>query len=189
MPPRSSPGSALADQPVSAAVGGAAVGALRDNPAMTEDPRYDEDAAFTLADDAATVSALVRRTPDERLRAARFGDWNAKQVIGHLAASAEVFAERVRRCIEEDRPGLPGWDQDAADAAADHTNADAMALSRSLQASHARIVGLLTRPGAAERIGVHAERGPVTAGWLGAYQARHSHEHATELARAFPPAG
>ena len=162
---------------------------MRDNRRVTEHLRYDEDAAFTLADDAATVSALVRRTPDERLRATRFGDWNAKQVIGHLAASAEVFAERVRRCIEEDRPGLPGWDGDAADAAADHTNADAMALSRSLQAAHARIVQLLGRPGTAERVGVHAERGSVTAGWLGAYQARHSHEHATELARAFPPAG
>jgi len=162
---------------------------MRDNQRVTEELRYDEDAAFTLADDAATVSALVRRTPDERLRGVRFGDWNAKQVIGHLAGSAELFAERVRRCIGEDRPELPSWDQDAADAAADHTNADAMALSRRIQAAHAQIVQLLARPGAAERIGVHAAHGPVTAGWLGAYQARHSHEHATELARAFPPAG
>lgn len=161
---------------------------MRHNPGMTDDLRYDEDAAFTLADDAATVAALVRRTPDEQLRATRFGDWNAKQVIGHLAASAEVFAERVRRCIEEDQPTIPGWDQDAADAAADHTNADPMALSRTLQAAHARIVQLLGRPGAAERPGVHAERGPVTAGWLAAYQAKHSHEHAIELGKAFPPA-
>ncbi|GAC1460605.1 MAG: hypothetical protein NVS1B1_08030 [Candidatus Limnocylindrales bacterium] len=161
---------------------------MRDNRGVAEDLRYDEDAAFTLADDAATVAALVRRTPDERLRAARFGEWNAKQVIGHLAASAEVFAERVRRCIEEDRPTLPLWDQDADDAAADHTNADPMVLSRRLQAAHAQIVQLLGHPGAAERLGVHAERGPVTAGWIAAYQARHSHEHATELGKAFPPA-
>jgi len=86
---------------------------LSDNRPVT-DLSYDEDAAFRLADDAATVSAIVRRTPDEQLRAVRFGEWNAKQVIGHLAASAEVFAERVRRCIEEERPSLPGWDQDAA---------------------------------------------------------------------------
>ncbi len=162
---------------------------MRHNPGVTEELRYDEDAAFTLADDAATVSALVRRTPDERLRAARFGEWNAKQVIGHLAVSAEVFAERVRRCVEEDRPALPGWDPDAADAAADNTNADAMALSRRLQAAHALIVQLLARPGAVERLGLHAERGPLPAGWFGAYQARHSHEHAAALAAAFPPGG
>jgi len=158
-----------------------------DDRRMTDELRYDEDAAFRLADDAATVSAIVRRTPDAQLRAARFGDWNAKQVLGHLAASAEVFAERVRRCIDEDRPTLPGWDQDAADTAADHTNADAMALSRRLQAAHAQIVQLLGRNGAVERVGVHTERGPVTAGWLGAYQAKHSHEHAVALGAAFPP--
>ncbi len=162
---------------------------MRDNAAVTDDLRYDEDAAFALADDAATISALVRRTPDAQLRTARFGDWNAKQVIGHLAASAEVFAERVRRCIEEERPTIPGWDQDAADAAADNTNADPMTLTRRLHAAHAQIIQLLSRPGAAARVGVHAERGPVTAGWLAAYQAQHSHEHAAELGRAFPPAG
>jgi len=151
------------------------------------DLSYDEDAAFRLADDAATVSAIVRRTPDEQLRAVRFGEWNAKQVIGHLAASAEVFAERVRRCIEEERPSLPGWDQDAADAAADHTDADAMTLARRLQVAHAKIVQLLATASTTGRVGVHAERGPVTAGWLGAYQAQHAHEHAVELGKAFPP--
>lgn len=161
---------------------------MRDNQGVSEDLRYDEDAAFALADDAATISALVRRTPDAELRAVRFGDWNAKQVIGHLAASAEVFAERVRRCVEEERPTIQGWDQDAADAAADNTNADPMSLARRLHAAHAQIIQLLTRPGAAARAGVHAERGPVTAGWLAAYQAQHSHEHAAELGRAFPPA-
>jgi hypothetical protein len=44
----------------------------------TDDQRYDEYAAFTLADDAATDSALVRRTTDERLRAEKIGDWTAK---------------------------------------------------------------------------------------------------------------
>lgn len=158
-----------------------------DDRGVTDELRYDEDAALRLADDAATVSAIVRRTPDAELRATRFGDWNAKQVLGHLAASAELFAERVRRCIEEDRPTLPAWDQDAADAAADHTNADAMSLSRRLQTAHAQIVQLLTKDGAVDRAGIHAQRGPVTAGWLGAYQAQHSHEHAVELGAAFPP--
>ena len=79
----------------------------------TDDLRYDEDTAFTLADDAATISALVRRTPDPELRDVRIGDWTAKEVIGHIADLAEVFAERVRRCTTEDRPVLPSVDQDA----------------------------------------------------------------------------
>lgn len=153
----------------------------------TDDLVYDEDAAFTLADDAATVSAIVRRTPDDRLRAVRIGDWTAKEVIGHLADSAEVFAERVRRSVDEDRPALPVWDQDAAHAERHNNDADAMALSKRLQAAHSAIVQLLGHPGARDRIGVHAERGPVTAGWIGAYQARHSHEHVLELQPHFPP--
>lgn len=153
----------------------------------TDDLRYDEDTAFTLADDAATISAIVRRTPDDRLRAAKIGEWTAKEVIGHLTDAAEIFAERVRRCAEEDRPALPAFDQDALQAERRNNEVDAMALSKRLQAAHGAIVRTLQRPGVRDRIGVHAERGPVTAGWLGAYQARHSHEHVTELQPFFPP--
>ena len=153
----------------------------------TDDLRYDEDTAFTLADDAATISALVRRTPDEQLRAVKIGDWTAKEVIGHVADLAEVFAERVRRCTTEDRPVLPSVDQDALQAERHNNDADLMVLSRRMQAAHAEIVRLLQQPGAADRLGLHAERGPVTAGWLAAYHARHSHEHVVELQPHFPP--
>ena len=153
----------------------------------TDDLVYDEDTAFTLADDAATISAIVRRTPDDRLRAARIGDWTAKEVIGHLADTAEIFAERVRRSVAEDRPALASFDQDAVHTQRHNNDADAMALSKRLQAAHAAIVQTLQRADVRDRIGVHAERGPVTAGWLGAYQARHSHEHVAELQPLFPP--
>ena len=153
----------------------------------TDDLRYDEDTAFTLADDAATISAIVRRTPDDQLRAAKIGEWTAKEVIGHVADMAEVFAERVRRCVTEERPALASVDQDAVQAERKNNDADAMALSKRIQAAHALIVQHLQKPGVADRIGMHAERGPVTAGWLGAYQARHSHEHVTELQPLFPP--
>lgn len=153
----------------------------------TDDLHYDEDTAFTLADDAATISAIVRRSPDERLRAVKIGDWTAKEVIGHITDMAEVFAERVRRCAAEDRPELPGVDQDAIQAERKNNDADAMQLSKRFQAAHGEIIQLLQRPGVRERMAVHAERGPVSAGWLGAYQARHSHEHVTELQPHFPP--
>jgi len=153
----------------------------------TDDLRYDEDTAFTLADDAATISAIVRRTPDEQLRAVMVGDWTAKEVIGHIADMAEVFAERVRRCATEDRPTLQSVDQDAIQAERRNNDADPMTLSKRIQAAHASIVRLLQDPVVADRLGLHAERGPVSAGWLAAYQARHSHEHVTELQPHFPP--
>jgi hypothetical protein len=148
---------------------------------------YDEDSAFMLADDAATIARIVRTVSADRLRAKRFGEWTAVEVIGHLADSAEMFAERVRRCIEEDRPALPSFDQDAMAAERRNNERDPMDLSRRLSAAHSDIVQRLTDASARSRPGIHSEHGELDAGHFGAYQARHGHEHASELAAAFPP--
>lgn len=150
---------------------------------MTELLRYDEDAAFTLMDDAATVSAIVRRVPMERLRAARFGDWDAVQLIGHVTDVAEVFAERVRRAQEEDEPRVEA----IPDGMVTDPHRDPMDLSRRLLRAHQRIVHLLQKPAAAKRPAIHSDWGRVDAGHLAAYQAKHSHEHVQELAALFPP--
>lgn len=149
--------------------------------------RYDEDSAFTLADDAATLARIVRTVEADRLRAARFGEWTAVEVIGHIADSAEIFAERVRRCIEEDRPALASFDQDELAKERRNAERDPMDLSRRVSAAHATIVRLLMDERARSRPGIHSEHGELDAGHFGAYQARHGHEHAAELATAFPP--
>ncbi len=149
--------------------------------------RYDEDSAFTLADDAATLARIVRTVAADRLRAARFGEWTAVEVIGHIADSAEIFAERVRRCIEEDRPALASFDQDELAKERRNAERDPMDLSRRVSAAHATIVRLLMDERARSRPGIHSEHGELDAGHFGAYQARHGHEHAVELANAFPP--
>jgi hypothetical protein len=149
--------------------------------------RYDEDSAFMLADDAATLARIVRTVSADRLRATRFGEWTAVEMIGHVADSAEIFAERVRRCIEEDRPALPSFDQDALAAERRNAERDPLELSRRVSAAHSEIVQRLTDERARSRPGIHSEHGELDAGHFGAYQARHGHEHATELAAAFPP--
>jgi len=148
---------------------------------------YDEDKAFFLADDASTVARIVRTVPADRLRATKFDEWTALEIIGHVADAAEIFAERVQRCIAEDRPTVASYDQDAV--AAEHRNneRDPMELSRRLSAAHSRIIQLLQRPGAAARLGIHSDWGEVDAGHFAAYQADHSHGHTSELAKAFPP--
>lgn len=154
---------------------------------MPELLTYDEDTAFSLADDAATVSALVRRADPGALRETRFGEWTALQLVAHVTDSAEIFAERVRLCVEEDQPRISPFDPDERMAGLGRTRLDPMDLSRRLQRAHSAIVQLLQRPGAADRPGVHVEWGEVPAAHFAAYQARHSHEHVSELAAAFPP--
>ncbi len=150
---------------------------------MAELLRYDEDQAFSLMDDAATVSRIVRTVGRDRLRAALFDAWDAVAVIGHLTYVAEVFAERVRRATTEDAPVLEA----IPEGAGAHQEADPLDLARRLQRAHRTIVTLLQPPGAPTRAAVHAEWGRVDAGHLAAYLARHSRAHVAELAAAFPP--
>ena len=149
--------------------------------------RYDEDKAFLLADDASTIARIVRTVPADRLRATKFDEWTAVEMIGHIADAAEIFADRVQRCVDEDRPTVASYDQDAIAAERRNNERDPMDLSRRLSAAHSRIVQLLQRPRASERAGTHSDWGEVDAGHFAAYQADHSHGHTGELAIAFPP--
>jgi len=154
---------------------------------MTERLRYDEDKAFSLADDAATVARIVRTVPPDRLRGTKFDQWTALEIIGHLADAAEIFADRVQRCIAEERPEVASYDQDALATERRNNERDPMELSRRLSAAHSRIVQLLQRPGATARPATHSAWGEVDAGHFAAYQADHSHGHTSELSAAFPP--
>lgn len=146
--------------------------------------RYDDDKAFALMDGAATVARIVRTNSVEKLRGTKIGDWSALDAIGHLTDTAEVFAERVRRALEEDTPTLQAMAEGPLPA-----ERDPMDLSKRILQAHQRIVALMQRPGAADRPAVHSEWGRVNAGHIAAYQADHTDEHVHDLAAAFPPLG
>jgi len=152
---------------------------------LTETDR--DERAFSLMDDAATISAITRRVPAERLRMIAFADWSWLDVIGHVADTAELFAERLRRIVEENEPALLSLDTDGW-VAERRTSRDPIECARTIKEQHLRIVQFLDIPGALTRTGVHSVHGRVDGGWIADYQARHSHEHTLELAKAFPPA-
>ena len=154
---------------------------------VVERLRYDDDTAFALADDAATLARIVRTVPPDRLRGTKFGEWTAVEVIGHLADMAEVFAERVRRIATEERPRLPSVDQDKLAAQRRNNERDPLELATRVRLAHGEIVQILTSAAIRSRLGVHEEQGEVDAAHVAAYQARHAHEHVSELASAFPP--
>jgi hypothetical protein len=149
--------------------------------------KYDDDTAFVLADDAATVARISRTATAEQLRATRFDEWSGMEVLGHVADMAEVFAERVRRIVDEERPLLAGVDQDAIHAHRRNHEREPLELSRRIQKAHGEIVRLLAAPANRARVGVHAEWGEVDAAHVAAYQARHAHGHVTDVAERFPP--
>ena len=149
---------------------------------------YDDDTAFTLADDASTIARVARTATREQLRATKFDEWTALEVIGHVADMADVFAERVRRMVAEQKPHLEAVDQDAVHAERRNNERDPMDFAKRIQAAHAQIVRLLAVTANRARAGVHGEWGEIDAAHVAAYQARHSHEHVTQLAERFPPA-
>ncbi len=159
-----------------------------DRGAELERLRYDDETAFALADDAATVARITRTVSPERLRATTFGEWTALEVIGHLADAAEIFAERIQRCVDENRPAIASYDQDALAAERRNGEREPLELSRRLSAAHSRIVQLLQRTELRSRPAIHSAWGEVDAGHFAAYQADHAHGHVGELAQAFPPA-
>src|SRR5437588_12222211 len=100
--------------------------------------RYDDDKAFLLADDAATIARIVRTVPAEKLRGTKLDQWTALEVIGHVTDAAEMFADRVERCVNENNPRLASYDHDAiARERRDHERA-AMELWRRLCAAQVR---------------------------------------------------
>ena len=148
---------------------------------------YDDDTAFTLADDAATVARIARTASADALRAVKFDEWTALEVLGHVADMADVFAERVRRIVGEDKPRLVSVDQDALHAQRKNNAREPMEFSKRIQAAHGEMVQLLATKANRSRVGVHGEWGEVDAAHVAAYQARHAHEHVTDVAGKFPP--
>jgi len=148
---------------------------------------YDEDTAFTLADDASTVARIARMATADQLRAVQFDEWTALEVLGHVADTADVFAERVRRIAAEEKPRLPNMDQDKVHADRRNNAREPMEFAKRIQAAHGEIIRVLSTPANRTRLGIHEEQGEMDAGYVGAYQARHSHEHVTDVAAHFPP--
>ena len=150
---------------------------------MAELLRYNDDDVMRLKDGAATVNALVRRTPRERLAERRFDEWSALDVIAHVVDLAEVTRSRLERSLAEQNPRI-----ESVPSGSLTDERDPMRLAKRLQTAHAAIVELLMEPGAQDRPATHSEWGETTAGHFAAYHARHADGHISELSRSFPPA-
>lgn len=154
---------------------------------MSEFENYGEDEEQLLREDAETIAALVAKHDDATWRSLRIGEWSAKEVLGHLADCAEVAAERVRRCVLEERPFLLAFDQDELARERRNDERDLARLSDRLSAANEEITTLLAEPWNLDRPAVHAEKGDLTAGHIGADHAEHVHEHVEELRAVLEP--
>jgi hypothetical protein len=124
------------------------------------------------------LDGRLRGVPEAALRRAEGPDkWSVVQVVQHLADSDLVAGYRIRMVVAEDRPALQGYDQDRwapLPAALDQL--------RALRTANLRLWSRLT-PAQLDRIGLHSERGPESAGHILRLMAGHDLVHRRQIDR------
>jgi uncharacterized damage-inducible protein DinB len=145
-----------------------------------------QDPLAVLRDTPAAVRQLTRDlTPDELRAPETEGKWCAAEVLQHVADSELVWGYRLRRTLAEDRPPLPGYDQNLWASRLRYADAD---VSEALEMFSAlRVANLSLLEGATEadleRCGEHEERGEESIARMMRLYAAHDLVHRRQLAR------
>jgi hypothetical protein len=108
------------------------------------------------------VSEEVEGLSEEQLRfRPGKGEWSLKEVIGHLRDFAEIDHDRLSRMITQERPYLPGYDQEALVRERNYQEADLQAVLGELASFRRQTVQVLTElvDASWSRTGRHLERG------------------------------
>jgi DinB superfamily len=110
----------------------------------------------------AQTAAMVSEAGDRlRIRPAE-GEWSVLELLGHLADAELMVGSRCRSILGQDRPPLPGYDQETWVERQRHNEADPdqlLTLLAALRASNLRLWRGASDQDRA-RLGIHAERGP-----------------------------
>jgi len=141
------------------------------------------------------LETLLGDLPGELLRWKPQPDrWSISEVLAHLAALEQVYAERVRRIMAEDSPPLAKYDLDGAKAGQEYARGSADEnlghFTRTRRSSLALLAGL--PPSAGVRTAIHSELGAITLAHLLNEWANHDLGHLRQIselyrARAFHP--
>ncbi len=124
--------------------------------------------------------------PERAMRQAEApGKWSMIEVAQHLADSEIVVGFRLRMILSHDRPEVTAYDQDLwADRLRyrEARLAEVLEQLEALRAANLRIARRLTGE-ELRRVGVHAERGEESVGYLLRLVAGHDLVHLDQLAR------
>ena len=134
----------------------------------------------------------LRGVVDAKLRRPeKPGKWSVIEVIQHLADSDLVAGFRTRMVLTEDRPVLQGYDQDRWASEFRYREvslSQALDQLRGLRMANLHLWKHLT-PVQLERVGLHSERGPESAGHIIRLMAAHDLVHRRQIERIFDAAG
>jgi len=136
-----------------------------------------------------TPGALARSvatlTPEKLMTPESDGKWSIAQVLRHLADTDVVWGWRMRLILAQDRPTITGFDQDLWAERLDYAHADPSESLETFAVLRRDNLRLLERatPDDLQRVGVHAERGEESAGYLVRLYAGHDLMHLAQIDR------
>ena len=113
--------------------------------------------------------------------------WSISEVLAHLAALEQVYAERALRIMAEESPALARYDLEGAKTRGEYSRGSAgenLALfTRTRRSTLALLVGLPASAGA--RTGVHSELGTITLSEMLNEWANHDLGHLRQIAELY----
>lgn len=108
------------------------------------------------------LEARVRSLPEAiARRPEKPGKWSVTEVVQHLADTEMIYGVRTRMALSEDRPPIPGYDQDRWASLFRYRDAPLERALAQLSSLRAANLEVWRRLGPAElaRVGIHSERG------------------------------
>ena len=133
----------------------------------------------------ALARAIASLTPEQIKTPEATGKWSIAAVLRHLADTDVVWGWRMRLILAQDRPQITGFDQDLWADRLDYANADANESLETfvvLRRDNLRLIEQATADDL-KRVGVHAERGEESAGYLVRLYAGHDLMHLAQIDR------
>ena len=146
----------------------------------------DQDPLVVLAGLGAAMRRAFEDVSDAAMRQPEApGKWSMIEVAQHLADSEIVVGFRLRMILAHDRPEITAYDQDLWAERLRYRESkldEVLEQLEALRAANLRIARKLT-PDELDRVGVHAERGAESVGYLLRLVAGHDLVHLDQLAR------
>ncbi|HUQ87766.1 MAG TPA: DinB family protein [Vicinamibacterales bacterium] len=146
----------------------------------------DRNAVDVLRDTpGAAARAVATLTPQKLMTPERDGKWSVAMVLRHLADTDVVWGWRMRLILAQDRPAITGFDQDLWAERLDYAHADPSESLETFAILRRDNLRLIERASADDfkRVGVHAERGEESAGYLVRLYAGHDLMHLAQIDR------
>jgi hypothetical protein len=132
------------------------------------------------------LTKRIAGVPEDALRQPELaGKWSVIEVVQHLADSDLVAGYRIRMVLSQDRPALQGYDQDRWASEfhyRDVSMGQAVDQLRGLRNANLHLWRGLS-PAQLERVGLHSERGPESAGFLLRLMGAHDLVHRRQIDR------